>query len=207
LHTIFEEQARETPTAIALEVPPRRGDPRRVRVTYAELDERAGALARRLAPRVRSECVVAIVLPRAGVELPLAQLAVLKAGAAWTCIEPDTPRERLAYLLEDSRAVAVIAGPEQRAALLDAGCDASRIVDPAEPVRAGPARGPEPGWLGPETLAYVIYTSGTTGPTSCSPTRPASGSAPPTAAPRPRRPPTTPRSRRCGSPGARGRRS
>jgi non-ribosomal peptide synthetase-like protein len=164
LHTIFEEQARETPTAIALEVPPRRGDPRRVRVTYAELDERAGALARRLAPRVRSECVVAIVLPRAGVELPLAQLAVLKAGAAWTCIEPDTPRERLAYLLEDSRAVAVIAGPEQRAALLDAGCDASRIVDPAEPVRAGPARGPEPGWLGPETLAYVIYTSGTTGP-------------------------------------------
>ncbi len=163
LHAIFEEQARATPTAVALEVPPGREDPRRVRVTYSELDQRAGALAGLLAPHVRGEAVVAIVLPRAGVALPAAQLAVLKAGGAYTCIEPDTPRERLAFLLEDSRAVAVIAGREQRAAVLAAGCLESRVVDPADAPRVPGAPRPAPDWLGPGTLAYVIYTSGTTG--------------------------------------------
>jgi non-ribosomal peptide synthetase-like protein len=163
LHAIFEEQARATPTVVALEVPPGRGDPKRVRVTYAELDGRAEALAGRLAAHVRGECVVAIVLPRAGVELPTAQLAVNKAGAAWTCIEPDTPRERMAFLLSDSRAVAVIAGPAQRAAVIEAGVPASLIVDPADAPQAAAGPRPAPAWLGPDTLAYVIYTSGTTG--------------------------------------------
>lgn len=162
LHEIFEVQARKTPTAIALDVPPHRAATERVRLTYAEADERANALAARIAAHVHGECVVAIVVPRAGVTLPIAQLAIMKSGAAWTCIEPGTPRERMAWLLEDCRAAAVIAGPEQRAEVLAAGFPADRIVDPFEPVRArGPRR--EPGWLGPETLAYVIYTSGTTG--------------------------------------------
>src|SRR5262245_59838679 len=163
LHAVFEEQARESPTAIALEVPPRSQDPRRVRVSYSELNERADTLASLLAPHVRSECVVAILLPRARVELPLAQLAVLKAGGAWTCIEPGTPAERLAFLLDDSRAVAVIAAGEERAALLALGFPEERIVDPRLADRARPRPREAPAWLGPETLAYVIYTSGTTG--------------------------------------------
>jgi non-ribosomal peptide synthetase component F len=48
LHSIFELQAGRTPHATALEVPPRRAGERRRRLTYAELDARAEALARRL---------------------------------------------------------------------------------------------------------------------------------------------------------------
>jgi non-ribosomal peptide synthetase-like protein len=161
LTALFEQQARSTPDAVALEVPPHASDPRRTRLSYAQLDAAAEALAARLGPFVQGECVVAIVLPRTGAGLFIAQLAVMKAGAAWTCIEPDSPPERLRFLLEDSRAVAAIAGAPERAAVLDAGFAPGRIVDPAGP--PPPARRTAPSWLRPETLAYVIYTSGTTG--------------------------------------------
>ena len=159
LHAIFEEQARETPSAVALEAPPRRPGEPRVRLTYAEVDARAAQLAGALGAHVFRECVVAILLPRAGAELPTAQLAVLKSGAAWTCIEPGTPVERLRWLLEDSQAVAVIADDAGRQAALEAGVPTERIVAPDARSDAAVA----PAWLGPETLAYVIYTSGTTG--------------------------------------------
>ncbi len=159
LHAIFEEQARETPTAVALDVPPCQPGQPRVRLTYAELDERAGRLAAALATHVSGESVVAIQLPRAGMSLPLAQLAVLKAGAAWTCIEPGTSEERLRWLLDDSRAVALIADGAERQAAIAAGFPSGRIVSPD----AESQRSVTPHWLGPDTLAYVIYTSGTTG--------------------------------------------
>src|SRR5689334_18218796 len=181
LHEIFEHQARKTPTAIALEVPPDRAATERVRLRYSEVDHRAGSLAARLSAHVQGECVVAIVVPRSGVTLPIAQLAIMKAGAAWTCIEPGTARERMAWLLEDCRAAAVIAGPAQRDEVIAAGFPADRIVDPFASEHGAngngshangangngnghaPAPFRKPSWLGPETLAYVIYTSGTTG--------------------------------------------
>jgi len=162
LHAIFEQQARVRPDFPAIDVPPvRPGEPRRRR-TYAGLDADAEALAIRLAPFIPGESLVAIVVPRAGLELFTAQLAIMKAGAAWTCIEPGTPRERMRFLLEDSRAVAVVAGPAERQSVIDAGYPAERIVDPAAHPNGHATRRP-PAWLGPETLAYVIYTSGTTG--------------------------------------------
>ena len=166
LHSIFERQARVTPAAIALDVPPAHAGMPRVRLTYAELNAAADALASRLADHVRAECVVAVLLPRAGAGLFIAQLAIMKAGAAWTCIEPGIPSERLRFLLEDSRAVAVVAGGPERTAVVAAGFPVDRIVAIAEPgaVLAGArSRRAPPNWLGPETLAYVIYTSGTTG--------------------------------------------
>src|SRR5262245_43646616 len=165
LHSIFEHQAGRTPHAIALEVPPRRAGETRERLTYAELDARAEALARRLTAWVEGECVVAVLLPRAGADLWIAQLAIMKAGAAWTCIEPDTPEERLRFLLEDSRAVAGVAFEAQHEPLRAAGSPEARIVSPRPaPALDGAAKPrPAPAWLGPETLAYVIYTSGTTG--------------------------------------------
>jgi amino acid adenylation domain-containing protein len=146
-------------------VPPRRAGETRQRLTYAELDARAEALAHRLSTWVTGECVVAVLLPRAGPDLWIAQLAIMKAGAAWTCIEPDTPEERLRFLLEDSRAVAVVAEADRHDVLRATGFAESRIVSPqAVPGSNGVAHArTSPAWLGPETLAYVIYTSGTTG--------------------------------------------
>jgi non-ribosomal peptide synthetase-like protein len=166
LHGIFEQQARATPTATALDVPPlRAGMPRR-QLTYAELDAAANALAGRLAPHAHGECLMAILLPRAGTELFIAQLAIMKAGAAWTCFEPATPPERLRFLLDDSRAVAVVTDDAGGAALVSLGYPRHRIVDGRQtggPVSSERPRRVAPAWLRPETLAYVIYTSGTTG--------------------------------------------
>lgn len=162
LNALFEQQVQATPNAIALDVPPHPGQPGRVRLSYAQLDAEAEALAARLAPHVSGECVVAIVIPRTGADLYVAQLAVLKAGAAYTCIEPGSPPERLRFLLEDSRAVAVVAGAPELPLLTRAGVPAQRIVPPTASGTAATSRS-RPSWVTPETLAYVIYTSGTTG--------------------------------------------
>jgi amino acid adenylation domain-containing protein len=165
LHEFLERSARAHPDAVALEIP---GDAQRPRrsLSYAELDRRAEDLARRLADCVRGECVVAILLPRHAAELYVAQLAILKAGAAYTCLERPFPDAHAAFLLEDSRAVALLTDAEGAARARAARFPVARILELDEraqaPLESGPDR-PRPAWLGPASLAYVIYTSGTTG--------------------------------------------
>ena len=160
LHALFEQQARLTPTATALEIPPHARDPRRQRLSYADLDSAAERLADRLAAFINGEAVVALCLPRAGLDLFVAQLATHKAGGAWTVIESGTPPERLRFLLEDSRAVAVVADEPALPTLLAAGFPSDRILAPSGPA---PERKPQRRASSPDSLAYVIYTSGTTG--------------------------------------------
>ena len=108
LHEVFEGIARRVPDQGAVDLPGAGSQPRRS-FTYAEIDALADALAARLAPFVTGESVVAILLPRSSHLVYVAQLAVMKAGGAYTCIEPGTPPERARFILEDSRAVAAIA--------------------------------------------------------------------------------------------------
>jgi non-ribosomal peptide synthetase-like protein len=162
LHEIFEQTARRVPGQAAVEIPAAAGSSRR-RLTYAEIDALANDLAARLAPFLTGESVVAILLPRRDPRVYVAQLAVLKAGGAYTCIEPGSPAEQARFILEDSRAVAAIVGPETRSLLEGLGFPADRTVmvePPGKPAAVAPAR---PEWLDPRTLCYVIYTSGTTG--------------------------------------------
>src|SRR4051794_18705292 len=95
LHEFFEDSARRWPTRIAVDTPPGSDRPIRRTITYAELDRQANALAQFLRDFVKDECVVAILLPRESEHLYLAQLAVLKAGAAYTCIDPAFPDEQI----------------------------------------------------------------------------------------------------------------
>jgi len=163
LHEIFEGVARRLPDQVAIEVPPTASAPRR-RFTYAEIDAQANALAARLAPFVSAESVVAILLPRRDHLIYVAQLAVMKAGGAYTCLERTAPAERLRFVLEDSRAVAAITSEELRGQLASLGYPAEKtvIASPKPPVASPEPLPPRP-WLTPSTLCYVIYTSGTTG--------------------------------------------
>ncbi|MGW0180939.1 amino acid adenylation domain-containing protein, partial [Nocardia sp. NPDC003345] len=133
------------------------------RLTYAELDRRANALARRLiATGAGPETLVAVLLPRS-LDLVVALLAVIKSGAGYVPVDPDSPADRIAYVLADSRPQAV---------LLDATVD---VELPAELPRvlldgSGPGTGDAPvtdadrlSPLRPDNTAYVIYTSGSTG--------------------------------------------
>ena len=145
---------------------PATGSVPRRRLTYAEADGLANAFAVRLAPLVTEESVVAILLPRRNHLVYVAQLAVLKAGGAYTCIEPGLPPERVRFILEDSQAAAVIACPESDSLLAALEFPVDRLIlldDLDDELEGGPALPSPPAWLSPSTLAYVIYTSGTTG--------------------------------------------
>ncbi|MGB3443648.1 MAG: condensation domain-containing protein [Actinophytocola sp.] len=77
-------------------------------VTYAELADRVADLAGELAARgVGREDVVAIGLPRS-VDLVVAVLAVLNAGAAYLPLDPTHPPERLAHVLRDAAPVLLL---------------------------------------------------------------------------------------------------
>src|SRR5436305_7033927 len=164
LHEVFEAAARRLPDQVAIEVPPAGSSPRR-RLTYAEVDRLANALAARLAPFVSGESVVAILLPRRDHLVYVAQLAVMKAGAAYTCVEPGIRPERLRFVLKDSGAVAAITSEELRGRLAGLGFPAEHtlMADEAQPAAAPALPIPRRPWLSPSTLCYLIYTSGTTG--------------------------------------------
>ncbi|HEY0513600.1 MAG TPA: amino acid adenylation domain-containing protein [Thermoanaerobaculia bacterium] len=151
LHRLFEAQAARTPEAEALVAGAER-------LTYRELDARAGRLARRLAGiGVGPEIRVGIFLGRSA-ELAVALLAVLKAGGAYVPLDPAYPEERLAWMLADSGAAVVLTEAGLRGRLP---AHSARIlcVDALDGTAAEAA--PVPALDG--NLAYLIYTSGSTG--------------------------------------------
>jgi len=151
LHEMFEAQAARRPEAVAAVF---EGE----RVTYEELNRRANRLARQLRDRgVGPETRVAICLERS-IGMIEAILAVLKAGGAYVPLDPSYPDDRLAFLLRDAGATAVIARRET--------ADRLPEHDGVVLLPVG-ARGGDEGNVPPSALpdhpAYVIYTSGSTG--------------------------------------------
>uniref|UniRef100_UPI003B8A87CC amino acid adenylation domain-containing protein n=1 Tax=Rhodococcus sp. TaxID=1831 RepID=UPI003B8A87CC len=123
------------------------------RLSYAELDVRSRALAAVLTDRgVCAEDVVAIALPRS-VDLVVAMLAIVRAGAAYLPLDVTQPADRLAALLAEARPACVV-GPEG-------------IEAPAPTIVPGRAAGLDlvsgDAARNPGRAAYVIYTSGSTG--------------------------------------------
>ncbi|MFI6510691.1 condensation domain-containing protein, partial [Streptosporangium sp. NPDC050855] len=98
---LFEERARLAPDAPAVAHAGRR-------LSYAELDERAGRLAARLAAAGAGPETVVAVRARRGLELVVALLAVLKAGGAYLPLDPAYPAERLRWMLRDSGAALLL---------------------------------------------------------------------------------------------------
>ena len=152
LHSQFEAQVRRSPDAVAV-----RCDGRSL--SYGELNARANRLARALRQRgVGRNDLVGLAVERS-TELAVGILAILKAGAAYLPLDPDYPRERLTFLIEDARVRTVIGSSKIAASLtlgaaqwLDVATAGTGLSDTdLEPIST------------PDDLAYVIYTSGSTG--------------------------------------------
>ncbi|HEX2205126.1 MAG TPA: amino acid adenylation domain-containing protein [Longimicrobium sp.] len=155
VHHPFEAQARLTPDAVALVSS--EGE-----WTYAALNARANRIARVLRRTgIGPEARVAVSLPRTP-DLVATLFAVLKAGGAYVPVDPAYPAERIAYMLEDSGARALVTSFDLADRLPDLPIDVLRID--ADPGRIdGEADDDLDGGASPENLAYVIYTSGSTG--------------------------------------------
>lgn len=129
-------------------------------VTYAELADRAGALARRLrAVGAGPDHRIGVCLDRS-VDLVVALLGVLISGAAYLPLDPAHPAERIAFMAGDGGLTAVITTESLLPLVVTAGVPVLEVND----ALAGdltPEAGGEAGSA--EDLAYVIYTSGSTG--------------------------------------------
>ena len=161
LPRLFEAQVARSPQARAL-------DFEEVSLTYNELNVRANRLAHYLIGLgVGPESVVGIALERS-VELVVALLGTLKAGAAYLPLDPDYPQVRLAHMVADAAPVLVLS----TIALSSRLSETPNVLSLDAPeVRAAleqfPARNPTDAdrisSLSPYHPAYVIYTSGSTG--------------------------------------------
>jgi amino acid adenylation domain-containing protein len=153
LHARFQAQAQRTPGAPAVRYA---GE----ELTYAALDERSNRLARRLLRAgVRRDERVGVLVERS-LDLPVALLAILKAGAAYVPLDPALPAERLAFVMEDA-GIRVVVAHDHLAAVLPG--DAARVVSPTSAEMDGESGGALEERTDGDGLAYVIYTSGSTG--------------------------------------------
>ncbi|MFJ6462467.1 amino acid adenylation domain-containing protein [Streptomyces sp. NPDC091387] len=155
LASLFAAQAARTPDAPAVVFED-------TTLTYAELDLRAEALARRLRSRgAGPERYVAVAVPRS-VELMVALLGVLKTGAAYLPVDLDYPAERVAFVLGDSGARTVVTTAEAAGRLPGVPDLDLLLVDRHDPGTMDVADVPVRA-AGPDHPAYLIYTSGSTG--------------------------------------------
>lgn len=131
-------------------------------LTYRELDERAGRLANHLAGLgIGPDRLVGLHLARS-LDMMVGVLGVLKAGGAYVPLDPVYPEDRLAYMIEDSRASVVLTHPAAGRAVPAATATVVDLERDRAVIDAQPTRRPDVP-CSPSDLAYVIYTSGSTG--------------------------------------------
>ncbi len=141
LHSLVERSASAYPDRVAVVAPGRT-------VTYAELDAEANRLARVLRRRgVGIDTLVGVSLVRRW-ELPIALLAVLKAGGGFVPIDPSYPAERRELIATDAGVRVLLDDAVLAETLAEAAAE-----EPTAPELAVPA----------EAACYTMFTSGSTG--------------------------------------------
>ncbi len=157
LDRLVDVWVRETPDAVAV-------SDETGAITYGELAARAGRLALRLKELgVAREERVAICLDRS-IELVIAELGVLYAGAAYAPIDPAYPQGRRADMVALARArVAITLSPS-----IGAWCDGLEVIavdalGPCAPGERDRSLVPVATIEEPDLLAYAMFTSGSTG--------------------------------------------
>lgn len=154
-HQLFESQARATPDATAIIFA---GE----NLSYSQLNGQANRLAHRLRSiGVGPEVAVGICIERS-VDMVVALLGVLKAGAPYVPLDPAYPAERLAYMLDNAQAPVVIT-QERLGSVLPGDYKGAVIrIDADDVLERMPDA--DPACIGrSDNLAYIIYTSGSTG--------------------------------------------
>ena len=151
LHQFFEAQAFQNPDHIAIIF----GEER---ITYGELNRTANQIARMLRRKgIKSNSIVGLLVKRSP-EMVYGILGILKAGGAYMPIDPDFPRGRVKYILENSCCDILLTNDflignttwQGEIVNFDAAWD---IEDGSNPENLNCIN----------DLAYVIYTSGSTG--------------------------------------------
>ncbi|WP_062148764.1 non-ribosomal peptide synthetase [Beggiatoa leptomitoformis] len=155
VHELFAEQVRYRPHATAVVFAEQQ-------LSYIALDQQANQLAHYLQQKgVVADTIVGICVERS-LEMVVCVLAVLKAGGAYLLLDPETPSERLAFMLVDVNAMLLLTD-ESVAPLLPVHQSTLVYIDhEASAIRQLPNTPPDV-TVQPDNLSYIIYTSGSTG--------------------------------------------
>jgi amino acid adenylation domain-containing protein/non-ribosomal peptide synthase protein (TIGR01720 family) len=153
VHHWFESQVESTPDKIAVVY-------ENQQLTYNQLNQRANQLAHHLQKLgVGTEVLVGICVERS-LDLVVGVLGILKAGGAYVPIDPTYPKERLAFILQDTQAPVLLTQqrlleilPKHSAEVICLDKDLASTQTLSNPSSQ----------TNSENLAYVIYTSGSTG--------------------------------------------
>jgi amino acid adenylation domain-containing protein/thioester reductase-like protein len=156
VHHLIEERTAHSPDSIAIEFESNH-------LTYAQLNDRANQLAHHLQHLgVKPGVLVSICVERS-LEMFVALLGVLKSGGTYIPLDPGYPKDRLEFMMEDSRSSVLIThggldtslktNPNLQRVYLDR--DAETIAQCSDSNLNVE--------LTENDLAYVIYTSGSTG--------------------------------------------
>ncbi|MCJ8274821.1 MAG: amino acid adenylation domain-containing protein, partial [Psychrosphaera sp.] len=144
--TLFERQCQQTPDNIAVSC-------EQLSLSYDQLNRQANQLAHYLKRQgVTANTLVGVCVERS-CQMMVAVLAVMKAGGAYLPLDPDTPNQRLQYIVEDAAMTLLLSdsplltGQVNNIVLAEHSVTAEADTNPANSA----------------TLAYVIYTSGSTG--------------------------------------------
>ena len=155
IHELFEAQVRCAPHAIAMSWG-------RIKMTYGELNSRANQLAHFLRQfSIQRDMPVALCVDRS-LEMLVGMLAILKAKGAYVPIDSSYPKERLAFMLEDTGAPVLLTQerllgrlPRSSAKVVCLDADWDLIARQKTENPANPGHDSD--------LAYIMYTSGSTG--------------------------------------------
>ncbi|HWX20434.1 MAG TPA: Pls/PosA family non-ribosomal peptide synthetase [Candidatus Binatia bacterium] len=158
LHEFFARQAAIRPDQVAVVCGGKSW-------TYGELDGHANQLARflRNCGIGRGECV-GLLLPRS-LDVYMALLCILKAGAAYVPLDPDYPADRVQFILADCKAGALVTTTALEGKATGFRGHVICLDEKRAAILSISAEGLERGEVGARArdLAYIIYTSGTTG--------------------------------------------
>ncbi|MBQ4862228.1 amino acid adenylation domain-containing protein [Pseudoalteromonas sp. MMG013] len=130
-------------------------------LTYGQLNARANQVANYLITQcgVKPDTLVGLCVERS-IDMVVGMLGILKAGGAYVPLDPSYPKERLAFMLQDSQISHVLVSSEVNAKEIVTTHHTICVDDISQTY---PSDRPQVNELTTNNLAYVLYTSGSTG--------------------------------------------
>ncbi|KAA3617205.1 MAG: amino acid adenylation domain-containing protein [Calditrichaeota bacterium] len=154
-HQRFEKVAEENPENTALVFA-------KTKLSYGELNQKANQLAHLLIEKgIGFDDIIGIHMNRS-LEMVIAMLATMKAGAAYLPLDPSYPQERLKYMIEDSGLKVLLTNQGSNFEFQISNFKLINIENEQENLKKSADKNLNLD-INPDNLAYVIYTSGSTG--------------------------------------------
>jgi amino acid adenylation domain-containing protein len=150
---IFEAQVAKTPEAIALQYDGQT-------ITYKELNERSNRIAHYLIEKNAGK-LVGVYMDRS-VEMVAAFLGILKSGAAYVPLDLSYPKERIEFMMSDTKMAVLLTQEDLRKDLPSGGANVVSLNTEWQRIEQFSPMAPTIACDG-NSIAYVIYTSGSTG--------------------------------------------